>query len=117
MTMIVGQSNNGKAMKRNAMKESWVLIKHCGFTKADALRQGWLIARAQHYMKTRKYCYFEFLKTDGKTYRKAFGTINPHFTPPTKGARTTPPTQQVFFDMEKKEWRSFRKSNLVRILM
>lgn len=104
-------------MKRNAMKESWVLIKHCGFTKADALRQGWLVARAQHYMKTRKYCYFEFLKTDGVTYRKAMGTINPSIIPPTKGVRTTPPTQQVFFDMEKKEWRSFRKSNLVRILM
>lgn len=95
-------------MKRKAMQESWVLIKHCGFTKADALRQGWLLARAQYYMRTRKYCYFEFLKTDGVTYRKAMGTINPSFIPP---------TQQVYFDMEKKEWRSFRKSNLVRILM
>lgn len=108
---------NNNDMKRKAMQESWVLIKHFGFTKADALKQGWLLAKTQHLMRTRKYCHFEFLKTDGKTIRQAFGTINPLFIPPTKGVRTTPPTQQVFFDMEKGEWRSFRKSNLIRILM
>lgn len=41
-------------MKRKAMQESWVLVKHFGFTKADALRQGWLIAKTQHLMQTRK---------------------------------------------------------------
>ena len=104
-------------MKRRAMKESWMLVKEYKMNKSDALRQGWLLAKVHHAMLTRKYAMFEFLKTDGKTIRKAIGTINPMFTPPTKGTRTPPPTTQVFFDVEKGEWRSFRKVNFIRILM
>lgn len=99
------------------MEESWVLMKNYKMSKSDALRQGWLLAKTHHAMRTQKYCHFEFLKTDGKTIRKAFGTINPLFIPPTKGMRTPPPTTQVFFDVEKHEWRCYRKSNLLRILM
>lgn len=104
-------------MKTKAMNESWVLIKNHKMNKSDALRQGWLLAKNHHAMRTRKSVMFEFLKTDGKTIRKALGTINPMFVPPTKGLRTPPPTTQVFFDVEKNEWRSYRKSNLLRILM
>lgn len=104
-------------MKRKAMQESWMLRKEHKMNQSEALKQGWLLAKLHREMRTRKYCYFEFLKTDGKTIRKAFGTINPLFIPPTKGLRTPPPTTQVFFDIEKGEWRSFRKSNLLRILM
>ena len=104
-------------MKAKAMQESWVLIKNYKMNKSDALKQGWLLAKNHHAMRTRKYVMFEFLKTDGKTIRKALGTINPMFVPPTKGLRTPPPTTQVFFDVEKNEWRCYRKSNLLRILM
>lgn len=104
-------------MKRKAMAESHTLAKCFGMNKSDALRQGWQLARVTHAMRTRKYCMFEFLKTDGKTIRKAIGTLNPLFTLPVRGLRTPPPSTQVFFDVEKGEWRSFRKSNLLRILM
>lgn len=104
-------------MRRKAMTESHTLVKCFGMNRSDALRQGWLLARTHHAMRTRKYVIFEFLKTDGKTIRKAFGTLNPYFIPPTQGLRTPPPSTQVYFDMEKHEWRSFRKSNLLRILM
>lgn len=104
-------------MKRKAMTESHTLAKCFGMNKSDALRQGWQLARVTHAMRTRKYCMFEFLKTDGKTIRKAIGTLNPLFTPPVRGLRTPPPSTQVFFDVQKGEWRSFRKSNLLRILM
>ena len=104
-------------MKRKAMTEAHTLTKCFGMNKSDALRQGWKLARVTHAMRTRKYVIFEFLKTDGKTIRRAFGTLNPYFVPPTRGLRTPPPTTQVYFDMEKHEWRSFRKSNLLRILM
>ena len=99
------------------MNESWCLIREHKMNKSDALRQGWLLAKNHKAMVTRKYVMFEFLKTDGKTIRRAMGTLNPLFTPPTKGLRTPPPTTQVFFDVEKGEWRSFRKANLLRILM
>ena len=104
-------------MKRKAMNESWILMKNYKMSKSEALKQGWLLAKNHNAMRTRKYVIFEFLKTDGKTIRKALGTINPMFVPPTKGLRTPPPTTQVFFDVEKGEWRSYRKSNLLRILM
>lgn len=104
-------------MKRKAMTEAHILARNFGMNKSDALRQGWQLARVTHAMRTRKYCMFEFLKTDGKTIRKALGTLNPIFIPPVQGLRTPPPTTQVFFDVEKGEWRSFRKSNFIRILM
>lgn len=106
-----------QVMKRKAMKEAHTLRTHFNFSKSDALRQGWLLAKTYKQMTTRKYVIFEFLKTDGKTIRRAFGILNPYFVPPTRGLRTPPPTTQVYFDMEKHEWRSFRKSNLLRILM
>lgn len=104
-------------MKTKAMNESWILEKNYKMNRSDALKQGWLLAKNHHAMRTRKYVMFEFLKTDGETIRRAFGTINPMFVPPTKGLRTPPPTTQVFFDVQKGEWRSYRKSNLLRILM
>ena len=99
------------------MLESWILEKNFKMNRSESLKQGWLLAKNHNMMKTRKYVIFEFLKTDGKTIRKALGTLNPYFIPPTKGLRTPPPTTQVFFDVEKGEWRCYRKSNLLRILM
>ncbi len=104
-------------MKSHAMSESWILEKNYKMSRSESLKQGWLLAKNRHAMRTRKYVIFEFLKTDGKTIRKALGTLNPYVIPPTKGLRTPPPTTQVFFDVEKNEWRCYRKSNLLRILM
>ena len=99
------------------MLESWILEKNFKMSRSESLKQGWLVAKNHHAMRTLDCVIFEFLKTDGKTIRKALGTLNPHVIPPTKGLRTPPPTTQVFFDVEIGEWRSYRKSNLLRILM
>lgn len=99
------------------MNESWILEKNYKMNRSDSLKQGWLLAKNHRAMTTRKYVMFEFLKTDGKTIRRAFGTLNPYFIPPTKGVTKPSPIVQVYFDMEKHEWRCYRKSNLLRILM
>lgn len=99
------------------MDESWILEKNYKMSRSESLKQGLLLAKNYKQMTTHKSAMFEFLKTDGKTIRKALGTLNPYFVPPTKGLRTPPPTTQVFFDIECGEWRSYRKSNLLRILM
>lgn len=104
-------------MKRKAMNESWVLIKNYKMNKSDALKQGWLVAKNHHKLTKQVFAVFEFLKTDGKTIRRAIGTLHPMYLPETKGMRIPPITTQVFFDLEKNEWRSYRKSNLLRILM
>ena len=98
------------------MIESWILEKNYKMNRSDALKQGWLLAKNHHAMRTQVFSVFEFLKTDGKTIRKALGTINPMFVPPTKGLRTPPPTTQVFFDVEKNAWRSFNMERLESIL-
>ena len=104
-------------MKRQAMREAWGLISRDHYTKSDALRQGWLLAKTRRAMTEHKTVTFEFLKADGKTIRRAFGTLHPLVIPPVQGTRTPPPSTQVYFDMEKHEWRSFRKTNLLRLLL
>lgn len=58
---------------------------------------------------------FSFRKNDG-TIRKAVGTLMKSMTPQTKGGgRPTPEHLQLYFDVEKKAWRSFNKNNLIEI--
>ena len=59
---------------------------------------------------------FYFLKVDG-TIREAWGTICPDIVPPTEHTtnRKANDTVQVYYDLEKQEYRSFKKFNLVSI--
>ena len=97
------------------MNEAHILRASHKFSKSEALRKGWILAKTHHAMRTHEVTIFEFLKTDG-TLRRAFGTLHPNVIPPTRGLRTPPPTTQVFYDVEKNEWRSFRKANILRII-
>jgi hypothetical protein len=61
---------------------------------------------------------FEFQKIDG-SIRKAIGTLKSEHLPQiSNSSREKKPNDQVqvFFDMEKFAWRSFRKDTLIRIL-
>lgn len=101
-------------MNKRAMIESWILEKSYKMSRSESLRQGWLISRNSWKMRD-GVSEFEFLKTDGTTIRHALGTLNPMVIPPIKGIKSTPKTQQVFFDIEKQEWRSYRKTNLLKV--
>lgn len=64
--------------------------------------------------------WFEFLKVDG-TIRRACGTLLQSLIPeeqwPTgESRRRQNDSVQVFFDLEKQEWRCFKKLNVLRIL-
>ena len=60
---------------------------------------------------------FRYKKRDG-SIRKAEGTLHPKFLPPTKSDRefVRPEYQIVYYDLEKKSWRSFRSFEFVEIL-
>jgi len=61
---------------------------------------------------------FEFQKIDG-SIRKAVGTLKSEHLPQISNSskeRKKNDDIQVFFDMEKFQWRSFRKDTLIRIL-
>lgn len=58
---------------------------------------------------------FSFRKNDG-TIRKAVGTLMKSMTPQTQGGgRPTPEHLQLYFDVEKQSWRSFKKDQLIEI--
>ena len=58
---------------------------------------------------------FTFTKVGGTT-RIARGTLRIDVLPQTKGTgRPTPENIQVYYDVDKKSWRSFKKNNLIEI--
>ena len=97
------------------MNESWFFMREHKMNKREALKQAWLVVKMKNAMQT-KIVEFEFLKTDGKTIRKAIGTLHPNVIPATKGTGYKPSkTVQVFFDTEINEWRCFKKANLISV--
>ena len=60
---------------------------------------------------------FRYKKRDG-SIRKAEGTLHPKFLPPPKSDKefVRPEYQIVYFDLDKKDWRSFRSFEFVEIL-
>jgi hypothetical protein len=60
---------------------------------------------------------FRYKKRDG-SIRKAEGTLHPKFLPPPKSDKefVRPEYQIVYFDLDKKSWRSFRSFEFVEIL-
>ena len=60
---------------------------------------------------------FRYKKRDG-SIRKAEGTLHPKFLPPAKSDKefVRPEYQIVYYDLEKKAWRSFRSFEFVEIL-
>lgn len=58
---------------------------------------------------------FVYQKSDG-SIREAVGTLKKDMCPDVKGGgKPTPEHLQLYFDLEKKAWRSFRKELLIRI--
>lgn len=61
---------------------------------------------------------FKFMKTDGKTIREATGTLCKDILPMelNKPNGTSSPDVQVFFDLDKSSWRSFRLGTEIEIV-
>ena len=94
-------------------KLAWQFVKRNGYTLSEALRCAWLNIRLKGEMKKR-IVKFYFQKIDG-TIREAYGTTDPAVVPATNGTKKTADTVQTYFDTEKKEYRCFKKANLIRM--
>lgn len=57
---------------------------------------------------------FTYKKRDG-SIRKAIGTLKSDSIPKTESKRTIPFDLQVYFDVEKSQYRSFKKLNLLSV--
>ena len=60
---------------------------------------------------------FRYKKRDG-SIRKAEGTLHPKFLPPAKSDKeiVRPEYQMVYYDFDRKDWRSFRSFKFIEIL-
>lgn len=103
---------------RNTMREvmnlAWQFVRKNGYTMSEALKVAWRNIKLRAYMK-KAIVKFHFQKVDG-TIREAFGTLIENCLPPTKGTgKKANDTLQVYFDTEKREYRCFKKANLISI--
>lgn len=96
------------------MREAWRLIRQNGYTRSEALKTAWLLAKVQNRMRAGVVA-FAYLKMDG-TVREAHGTLSASVLPATTGGRRREdPTLLTYFDTDKQSWRCFKKANILTI--
>jgi len=95
------------------MKEAWLMVKTYALSLSEALKRAWLIFKLVSKLKNGVVS-FRFEKVDG-SIRQAFGTLEESRLPKQEATsnRTKSPFVQVYFDVEKNEYRCFKKINLV----
>jgi hypothetical protein len=105
-----------KQMK-SIMCLAWTFVKQHNMTMSDALKCAWANAKL-HFMMRDGFVNFQYIKKDGSV-RDAKGTTRLDILPNGAlkgGMRTTDPKRfQVYYDDEKKDWRCFDRSRLVKI--
>lgn len=100
-------------MKSQLFKTAWQFFRQTGLTFSECLKKAWANFKLKKEMQT-KIVRFYFQKVNGEI-REAWGTLNPEIMPPVdeKDHRKKNETVQVYFDTEVKEFRCFKKFNLV----
>lgn len=97
------------------MQLAWQFVRDNGYTLSCALKCAWANVKLTKAMQGRIVQFF-FFKVDG-TMRQAFGTLDPHILPETLGTgRKAAKGVQVYFDTERREYRSFKKCNLAKVV-
>ena len=96
-----------KQFLSEVMRTAWQFVRRDGQSLSEALRVAWRNTRLVIAMRTKdvSFCY---RKVDG-TIREAIGTLRSRFV----GKDSD--TIQIYFDVDKQAWRSFRKVNLLSI--
>lgn len=98
----------------NVMQLAWQFVKTNGMSLSQALRTAWRNVKLRAAMSVR-IVKFYFQKVDG-TKREAYGTLAERFLPASFGvARRANDTVQTYYDTEKREYRCFKKANLLSI--
>lgn len=99
------------------MNDRIALIEHFMTKCSMAIEEAEKIAEANHKLlqklRTESCVEFKFQKIDG-SIRTAKGTLKADILPEIKGSgRIIPIDQQVYYDLEKKTFRSYKKSKLI----
>lgn len=106
-------------MKKTIQSKVAALANHLYYStslsQSEAWAKAWKVCKLKEAMKEGQ-AQFTFLKTDGKTERKAVGTLKPYSLPKSKGTGKQKPLHQItYFDVDVKGFRSFRAQNIISI--
>lgn len=93
---------------------AWSFVKGNGLSIQEALETAWLNVKVRKAMNNRV-VRFRFKKVDGSV-REASGTLQENMLPPIQGQSRHGKDVQVYFDTERKEFRCFKKVNLLGIV-
>ena len=94
------------------MQLAWQFVKQNNYGMGLALEVAWVNQKLVKQMRN-SVVEFEFMKLDGGK-RIAHGTLQKDLCPQTKGGLKPRNTSvQVYFDVDKGEWRCFRKHTLI----
>jgi hypothetical protein len=100
---------------QSIMNLAWRFVKENGMTMGEALKVSWKNAKLYVAM-CKSIVNFSFRKIDG-TLRQSRGTLCHEYIPAgnlPKGTGTTKNAKcQAYFDLDKQEWRSFKRENLL----
>ena len=102
-----------KTQMSKLMKQAWYLVKSLGWSISEAMKQAWKNFKLRRALVKNESVSFSFKKVDG-TIRNAIGTLLETITPAIVGERKSNPTKvQIYFDLEKQQWRSFKIESLI----
>jgi hypothetical protein len=98
------------------MSLAWQFVKRNGYTMSEAMKVAWLNMKLKLAM-TQRIVKFYYQKVSGEV-REAYGTLKESIMPATQGTgRKTNDTVFTYFDTERESWRSFKKANLLNVLV
>jgi len=103
---------------QSIMNLAWRFVREENMTISNALKIAWKNAKLYLAMKD-NIVNFKFRKVDG-SIRSTSGTLSFEIIPATSMPSCTNPhkknsNRQAYFDMDKKEWRSYKRENLIAI--
>lgn len=99
-------------IRQYVCKTAWMLVKSFNYSLADAMKQAWKAIKLWVRLHTEPSVEFTYKKMDG-TIRHAVGTLCSDVIPVPKGSiRKKRPGLQVYYDLDKKQYRSCDIRNL-----
>ena len=100
---------------RQVMTDAWKMYRITGESFSESLKRAWMLLKLKIQMRQRTVRFF-YQKVNGEI-RQAFGTLRDEVINATVKGSGRKPNENLFiyFDTERREFRSFKKFNLIRI--
>lgn len=108
-------TTNFKIQMQEVMNEAWRMFRITGENFSECLKRSWLLLKLKMKMEKSTVQFF-YQKVSGEI-RQAFGTLRDEIIVNYIKGTGRKPNENLFlyFDCEKKQFRSFKKFNIIKI--